>query len=74
MADGAESQAPVLITVFDNGPIEIAGPILIVDENGHAVPFDSSESVFFCRCGQSSDKPFCDGTHDTCGFVHKLTK
>jgi CDGSH-type Zn-finger protein len=22
----------------------------------------------FCRCGQSSNKPFCDGTHRAAGF------
>jgi CDGSH-type Zn-finger protein len=24
--------------------------------------------VAFCRCGQSSNKPFCDGTHAKVGF------
>jgi CDGSH-type Zn-finger protein len=26
-------------------------------------------AIALCRCGQSSTKPFCDGTHKTCGFV-----
>ena len=25
--------------------------------------------IALCRCGQSSTKPFCDGTHRTCGFA-----
>jgi len=66
--------AEVKITIFDNGPIEVAGPITLVDENGKEIAFEEGDSVFFCRCGQSSDKPFCDGTHDKCGFAHKLTR
>ena len=74
MADAAEDPPIVQITVFDNGPIEVSGPIKLIDENGYPIPFDSNDPIFFCRCGQSGDKPFCDGTHDVCGFVHKLTK
>lgn len=65
--------ADVKITVFDNGPIEVTGPIELRDENGRLIAIEAGDSVFFCRCGQSKDKPFCDGTHDKCGFTHKLS-
>jgi len=29
----------------------------------------SGGHVGFCRCGQSKNKPFCDGSHKTCGFM-----
>ncbi len=66
--------ADVQIMVYDNGPIEVNGPITLVNENGDTIEFESEEPVFLCRCGQSGDKPFCDGTHDQCGFQSKLTK
>jgi CDGSH-type Zn-finger protein len=63
----------VTITIFDNGPIEVAGPVTLLDENGNPIPHEEEDSIFLCRCGHSSEKPFCDGTHDTCGFSSKLT-
>jgi CDGSH iron-sulfur domain-containing protein 3 len=75
-ADMPSEESKVKVTIFDNGPIEVIGPFTLSDENGHAIEFEPApgEPVYFCRCGQSSDKPFCDGTHDDCGFASKLTK
>jgi CDGSH-type Zn-finger protein len=57
----------VQITVTENGPYKVTGPIEIVDHDGRraAVP---GEVVFLCRCGGSMNKPFCDGTHSKIGF------
>jgi len=65
--------ADVSVTIFDNGPIKIVGPVTLLDENDRPILFDETEPVWLCRCGQSKDKPYCDGTHDKCGFVHKAS-
>jgi CDGSH-type Zn-finger protein len=52
-----------------NGPIVIEGEdTVVVDWDGRPYPIDR-RPIALCRCGQSSRKPFCDGTHRTCGFV-----
>jgi CDGSH-type Zn-finger protein len=61
---------PLEIRCRENGPYVIKGPVRIVDHLGNvfAVP-GGKDSVALCRCGQSHTRPFCDGTHRTCGFV-----
>ncbi|MEO8457608.1 MAG: (4Fe-4S)-binding protein [Chloroflexota bacterium] len=49
-----------------NGPLFARGKIEVVDVQGNLVRDDTR--VAFCRCGQSSNKPFCDGTHRAIGF------
>jgi CDGSH iron-sulfur domain-containing protein 3 len=59
----------VEIKVRDNGPYKVTGPIILVDADGNE--FDLSEqgkAVVLCRCGGSTTKPFCDGTHSKLGF------
>ncbi len=66
--------AEVKIIVFDDGPLQIDGPFSIEDEKGRNIKIVAGESVFLCRCGSSTDKPFCDGSHQDCAFKSKLSK
>ena len=45
-----------------NGPLVIEGKAKITDENGD-VNETEGKMVALCRCGQSANKPFCDGSH-----------
>jgi CDGSH-type Zn-finger protein/uncharacterized Fe-S cluster protein YjdI len=49
-----------------NGPLRIRGNLEIVSGTGRAVA--RVQSAYLCRCGGSSTKPFCDGTHAKIGF------
>ena len=56
------------IKVNDNGPYVIRGEdIRVVDAEGNELPWEGN-AVALCRCGGSSNKPFCDGTHNRIGF------
>ena len=42
---------------------------IIARENGpYLVGVDGRVKAALCRCGRSSNKPFCDGTHKKVGF------
>ncbi|MBI2682565.1 MAG: CDGSH iron-sulfur domain-containing protein [Acidobacteriales bacterium] len=58
----------VTITVKINGPYRVEGPIKLIDAQGKEWDLTGKPAISLCRCGQSSKKPFCDGTHNTCGF------
>ncbi len=61
---------PLTIRCRENGPLLIQGPIKIVDHLGNAFVLPAGKDTFaLCRCGQSKNRPFCDGSHKTCGFV-----
>jgi len=56
------------VTVKTNGPLRIEGDFKIVDMAGNAFDLAGRTGVSLCRCGQSANKPFCDGTHGKVGF------
>lgn len=57
----------VTITPRLDGPYRVEGPIKLVDVDGNEFEVTGDE-IFLCRCGDSSSKPFCDGTHKKIGF------
>ena len=59
---------PTTITVAANGPLRITGNFVIKDANGNAFDLAGRTTIGLCRCGQSGNKPFCDGSHGRNGF------
>jgi len=54
---------PTKVTIINNGPIRLEGDFEVFDATGNQYGLAGRTAVFLCRCGQSKDKPFCDGTH-----------
>lgn len=45
----------------------------IYDANGEKYDLAGRTTIALCRCGHSNKKPFCDGSHKTCGFESEVT-
>jgi CDGSH-type Zn-finger protein len=64
--------ATTKITVVNNGSLRIEGEFEVVDQDGKPFGLAGRTKLSLCRCGESSNKPFCDGTHKTCGFSSQV--
>jgi CDGSH-type Zn-finger protein len=58
--------AEVTITTIKNGPYIVTGQVELKDAEGNSYP--GEKRIALCRCGASTEKPFCDGTHSKIGF------
>ena len=60
----------VTIKVRENGPYLVTGEFTLTDHEGNVIEAKPGKNgnVALCRCGASSRKPFCDGTHSRIGF------
>jgi CDGSH-type Zn-finger protein len=56
----------VTVKILDSGPIHVVGDFEVLDAEGQ--PFVKRGLFSFCRCGLSSRKPYCDGTHREARF------
>jgi CDGSH-type Zn-finger protein len=48
----------------------VRGAVQVVGADAH--PYERRERQTLCRCGQSGNKPFCDGSHWYAGFRDPL--
>lgn len=63
---GSTASGKLSVTLANNGPLLLDGPVTIVSAGG--VPTFRGDKAALCRCGQSKNKPFCDGSHKAAGF------
>lgn len=62
MADAVE------ITIKKDGPYVVSGVVTLIDTEG--TPYtDLKPIIALCRCTHSKNRPFCDGSHTSCGFI-----
>ena len=84
----SSENTPFRITIMPNGPYLVSGGVPLTQRypamstNGEPLAWDPvgtegaeppvQEKYALCRCGQSAQKPFCDGTHARVGFDGSL--
>jgi nitrite reductase/ring-hydroxylating ferredoxin subunit/CDGSH-type Zn-finger protein len=66
MAEEQVMSEGATITPNNNGPYHVRGSFTIVLPSGRELQTEGE--TWLCRCGGSSNKPFCDGTHRKIGF------
>lgn len=68
----------VTIRCRENGPLVVEMPsdvrfaglrLRVTDHENREFRLPTGKrAVALCRCGRSGSRPFCDGSHKTCGF------
>lgn len=57
------------LKIVENGPIVVDASAIAL--SGGAGEGSKNGPLYLCRCGQSANKPYCDGTHRKVGFEGK---
>ena len=65
--------AATKIVVRNDGSLGVDGDFQMVDQAGKPFGLGGRTAVSLCRCGQSQNKPFCDGSHGRTGFQDTVT-
>lgn len=59
---GRDDERATIITPYENGPLLVRGDFALQTPDGQTID-PGRRTVALCRCGLSTRKPFCDGTH-----------
>jgi CDGSH-type Zn-finger protein len=62
-----QADSEVTIVPCPDGPLLVRGPVAIVDTAGEPIE-QRRRTIALCRCGVSTIKPYCDGSHKLSGF------
>ena len=62
-----ELTAESIVEIAPNGPLLVYGNITVKDAEGNTT--QKNKVTAFCRCGASTNKPYCDGAHRKIDFV-----
>jgi uncharacterized Fe-S cluster protein YjdI len=67
MEENPKSGESTKVEILENGPMLIHGELSVSDKIGKIT--QQSGVTAFCRCGNSGNKPYCDGSHARVGFL-----
>lgn len=59
--------AEATITPGDDGPYHVQGDFVLIDGAGNRL--EITDDAWLCRCGETTNAPFCVGVHRDCEFV-----
>jgi uncharacterized Fe-S cluster protein YjdI len=62
-----QTEAESIVEAMPNGPLLVYGNIKVKHSTGEIE--QKNKVTAFCRCGASSNKPYCDGSHSKTSFV-----
>lgn len=62
----AQRDGPLTVDPTKNGPLHVTGALEVVTGTGKTI--NRVTDAWLCRCGQSQNKPYCDGSHVKAGF------
>jgi CDGSH-type Zn-finger protein/uncharacterized Fe-S cluster protein YjdI len=65
-ADLPQRNGPLDVQPVPNGPLRLTGNLEVVSGTGRTC--NKLSEAFLCRCGESRNKPYCDGSHKAAGF------